>query len=818
MLYSLLRLYKCSERKKDLISVVTNYDLKDGKDFDALALLTWNNFLLAFLHSIVLEGTSVMERQDEKIDTFLSEMFMPEEYEALKNLNAFIDKNNDKLAELSFDTYGYQNFVFMKGEGVEEYYLYLNNKYYAFIKKNKGPIFQNNSLLNFYTICFYRLRIRFTDYRLSNKNMLIEYHSVYQLNEKSCSDIFTDKVVIDDTLNYRLGLFILPVFNDGINNKQNTENFTEVIKRLADVLENQKNILLLDKNINSVYTFFLREFVFAPWYVESNYNIDAQFRIYDALEGCFWLSEGLYSFFYLKDNYFDTTIHCNPNYFKLDIGKKFKTLNSLRTEVKSKPNFTNDKLHLSFVDTNYNVVLSLLYHTISRLALKTFRIDTNEQNINYYFNKPKKAENVEEKEEDIKHRFKNLIVLSHVAVKEKLLEKSSDCTKDNSKEECFQDVLINQEEIEVNADIECDEITYVKILDICLLFYRELSLTLDKMEIENLENVFSIYCYVWEVIKNSEEYELDKKKIINNFYNGFVNKNLIINLFNSENGKNELNVNPSDDILSKNRVNIIDEYIKYCKVSEIINQFNLEEKKIKMIMNDSSTPNSVCDNDLAIYTILLKHGLKAVLNSYASYNTTTDFFSYLENIYFKINLKNIFDKDNNILQENNINVIQNNYNSINFQTIFEQESIDVSLDNSKPYIFYYNFYNLTDEKIEYDDSFNLSSFHQKQISYILNFSEAFLEKELNLKACHVFVFNIVYIQHDIFPEVYNTNDKSDYGLRLAEDYKIILNFIRKKEFKLPRCFIIKHDNIEPTMDTITFDGNPLSHYYKPILI
>ncbi|KAM0686108.1 hypothetical protein COBT_002671 [Conglomerata obtusa] len=208
----------------------------------------------------------------------------------------------------------------------------------------------------------------------------------------------------------------------------------------------------------------------------------------------------------------------------------------------------------------------------------------------------------------------------------------------------------------------------------------------------------------------------------------------------------------------------------------------------------------------------------AVLNSYASYFTTTNYLAYLENIRFKLKLKNIADTDNNILQEDNINIVHHNYDTMSFQTVFEQEIINFSSDNSEPFIFYYNYYNIFDEKEEFDNCFNLSIGNQNAITYVLNFSEEFLKKESNMKACHVFVFNTVYIQNDILEEIINTKAKSDYGLRFAEDYENILNFIKEKKLKLPRCFIIKHDNIELTMDTKIFDGNPLSHYYKPILI
>ncbi|KAM0686109.1 hypothetical protein COBT_002672, partial [Conglomerata obtusa] len=231
---------------------------------------------------------------------------------------------------------------------------------------------------------------------------------------------------------------------------------------------------------------------------------------------------------------------------------------------------------------------SFLCYTISRIALETIEIDTNEKSIYHYFNKHKKAENFE-KEEKLKHdkkknhtenRFENPSVPIQEPGTKNYEEKNSDNIANFSQKAYgIQDVTINQEEIEENADDECDEITYVKILNICLLFYRESTLTLNKMEIENSENVFSIYKYVWEVIKYLDKYELDKKSIINSFYDGFVNKNLIINLFNSENDKNNSNINPSNKLLGKNHINILDNYIKDRKVGGIIDNIDLKEKK-----------------------------------------------------------------------------------------------------------------------------------------------------------------------------------------------------------------------------------------------
>ncbi|KAM0686323.1 hypothetical protein COBT_002453 [Conglomerata obtusa] len=214
----------------------------------------------------------------------------------------------------------------------------------------------------------------------------------------------------------------------------------------------------------------------------------------------------------------------------------------------------------------------------------------------------------------------------------------------------------------------------------------------------------------------------------------------------------------------------------------------------------------------------MKHGLKAVLTGVASQKTTMEYYFYLVDIILKLNSKNNYYNNNNFLRDNNTIFISKEYKSIKFQAFFEQELKNEGFNNLKPSIFYFNFYNYYGCDTTISWPYMLHSSLQNELSYILNFSYSFLEEERTMKICHVFVFNIFYLQDDLLNNIINVEDKGDYGIRLAREYENIKIFLKDKNFDFPRCFIIKHQNMELTMDTITYDGQPLSFHYRPNMI
>ncbi|KAM0686324.1 hypothetical protein COBT_002454 [Conglomerata obtusa] len=92
--------------------------------------------------------------------------------------------------------------------------------------------------------------------------------------------------------------------------------------------------------------------------------------------------------------------------------------------------------------------------------------------------------------------------------------------------------------IQEESEYDSDEITNLKVLNICLLVYREITMVFSNLLIENNENLFSIYEYVYNVFVNLKENKLKNNKTIEAFYKNFFNKILRIDLFNTKKIKN----------------------------------------------------------------------------------------------------------------------------------------------------------------------------------------------------------------------------------------------------------------------------------------
>lgn len=58
------------------------------------------------------------------------------------------------------------------------------------------------------------------------------------------------------------------------------------------------------------------------------------------------------------------------------------------------------------------------------------------------------------------------------------------------------------------------------------MFYRELTLWFDEMGIENVENIYTFYAFSNKVFYYVKDEDLYDEKIIESFYNEFVNKNI----------------------------------------------------------------------------------------------------------------------------------------------------------------------------------------------------------------------------------------------------------------------------------------------------
>ncbi|KAM0685077.1 hypothetical protein COBT_003714, partial [Conglomerata obtusa] len=122
---------------------------------------------------------------------------------------------------------------------------------------------------------------------------------------------------------------------------------------------------------------------------------------------------------------------------------------------------------------------------------------------------------------------------------------------------------------------------YLKILDICNIFYGELIIKFNTLNIQYVENVYSFYAYFEDVRNALKYFKLDSKKIINVFYDNFINKKIKINLFTNRYIKSNDNYDknctsiPKQENTQDNDLNVMN-----LEIDDIVVEIDLENKTI----------------------------------------------------------------------------------------------------------------------------------------------------------------------------------------------------------------------------------------------
>ncbi|KAM0687081.1 hypothetical protein COBT_001688 [Conglomerata obtusa] len=833
------------------VSIVTNYDFDSIVNLQALAFVTWNNFFLAILHNTVLKNLYNTDEAYGIMTPTLHKLFTPEEDIAINNIYEFIDKNDADLKNIKFNQYGFNCFV-NRFDHQQNHFWKLSTIYFNFIKCNQTIINNNKSLMNLYVICYYRFKI--LDSRFLSKDSVTQfnYHQVNKLDINDFQKILSDEVAIKGTLNYSLGIFILPVFDNKIEKNDNAKQIFETLKLLVDFIEKLKQINMSKGNIDRIHYVNLKQDMFESLFVESNYNIPMQSHIYNTLESCFWLMKGFNSFLYLG-SYVDVNAYFDLEKYQIGAFQECKTSCNCKANTNKKLKLSSNAMHSVYVFSNFyndetknkdfnqvfnlqnKLLVSLLKYTILKLASGIFEFNTNEKILDHLLNELNINSSILDQNskmanininEDIKDEHKKLAALETINLCEEGVGDYFYDKKRNDSGICLSKPLyeinnscMNQKEFQEDNVQESDKFTDHKIINACLKIYREISLIFNNMEVDNFENVFSIFQFVENVINSLKNNELITENIIEEFYLNFINKKLKINLFNTESIKidDKNKQNPLFEQSSKNVIYLLEFYVKDLENDDVIEQIDLKKKIIKIIKKDLEKTELKCDNNYAIFTILIMHGLEAVLTSIASYKTTTEFYNHLVDTCFKLNLKKNVHTDKNFLREDNTRVNYKNYNTSIFYKCVEQQIQSEEFDGSKPAIFYYDFYIYYNINTKYLSTVHHSNYFP-ELAYISGFNDTFLEKERGMEKCNVFVLNIFYVQYDTLQEVINIGDKSDNGTRFVNKHNYIVEILKNYQESFPRCFIVKHQNMELTMDTLCLDGKPLSFYYKPIAI
>ncbi|KAM0686687.1 hypothetical protein COBT_002085 [Conglomerata obtusa] len=807
------------DKYKKIFPVITNYEFNEIQDFDALKFIAFNDYIIIFFHLIILKECSY-DQFPEKIEKFIREMFLQEESVAQTNIYKFIAENNDKLYEQNLNFYAYNEFAIDYCRKEDNFYLNTKDFYYNYMMKNYENIINNRTLINFYCICHYNLQIE----KLINvelyKEIPLIYFSVDKLEDKNYNDIFLEALKQGKMVDNKLGLFILPIFNNGCDSEDKAEQIFEAHKKIENVLQKQRTNMSNNKNQKDIQIVAIQMGDDNALFAESNYNILKQREIYSLLESNAWLYDGFYSYYELQE-YIYMDHFCNPSSFTYQTkitdavffeNLKFDKLNrrsnasTKTTKVCICSNIYIKKEENNIYSPNSNFILSLLSYTISKIALETFEINTNLIGFDEYFNI------VNDSDENIKSK----------------LDEEDDETDDEEDGERVDEVdcEIDQEkndemsnEVEGKIDVESwDKNDCYDIMRMCLIIYRQITHNFNKLGIQNVENPYSIYDLVRNVLF-SILLNIESKKLAISFVNDFFDKIVKLNLFNkkfievmnkanlTETGNHFDNRPQQSDLIDDNQI---------FGIGENIELIDVQNKQIKVTTTEEISANIECSVNRGILAILLMNSIKVIVTSVSSYLTKMEYVFYLAKICHQLSIRNTKNNENNIFYKNQIEYYSQNYSSNIFQKIIEETLENMNCIAVEPIYFIYNFYIVYIDPNNIDYLETEKSFLKDILRYILKFEEFFIRKRKN--DCQVYVFNIVFsLSHNV-SEYINTEFNSDYIKSVIKYYLFILDLIRDLQnvdsYSFPKWFIVKHDNmnLDKNIKTIhdeTLGSHPL---------
>ncbi|KAM0686386.1 hypothetical protein COBT_002391 [Conglomerata obtusa] len=156
---SLIELIQCSVFEKVVLTntfpVITNYRLNNDADFDALAFLAFNDYMISILYGIVLNDARNINMTKELLTLdFLNQLFMQKSKDGNKTVYDVLKKYNYKSFkknEIDYDPY--DTFTINTDNNKQNLFVSLCTWYYEFMGENKKEIMENKTLLYFYMFC-----------------------------------------------------------------------------------------------------------------------------------------------------------------------------------------------------------------------------------------------------------------------------------------------------------------------------------------------------------------------------------------------------------------------------------------------------------------------------------------------------------------------------------------------------------------------------------------------------------------------------------------------------------------------------------------
>ncbi|KAM0685703.1 hypothetical protein COBT_003083 [Conglomerata obtusa] len=248
------------------------------------------------------------------------------------------------------------------------------------------------------------------------------------------------------------------------------------------------------------------------------------------------------------------------------------------------------------------------------------------------------------------------------------------------------------------------------------------------------------------------------------------------------------------------------------EIDDIVVEIDLENKTIITKKKETGNASSKCENNFAIFTILITKGLQAILTSITSYKNAAEYVNYLGCILFKLELQ-----DNRTFNNNTIDLCSMTYSNIRFQTTIEETIRSEKYKSFTNVFFYYNYYVLIEHDQDTPYYEVLKNDTEVNLANILCFDNKFLLKfDQNAYSCHYFIFNVVFVSSQSGFYLINAKIIIDYPINLNL-FKEIQNILKTKKFNLPKRFILKHDNMKLDLDAKTLENIPLEEcFFKPI--
>ncbi|KAM0687585.1 hypothetical protein COBT_001170 [Conglomerata obtusa] len=730
---------------RHIFTFITNYKENCEISYDMLVSMSWNQQILPYFHK---ELTEFEHDEDFKcfytaFDTFLIEYFIEKEKEDTICKNRaykFYIKNYDFFNKLYLDNRR-QNSLDKLEKDVGIIMINLYNKYYDFMQTNKEIIKQSKTLFTFYVLQHYINDN--IDHLPKYENVHVDLNIIYayelfESKKQYLYDYLSFNYISDHKKSHVLGIFIDPAFNYN-SLKYNVVNY------FNDLLQEILNFIHRNEDIDNSYKFdsielkFIIPEFYLPLFTEESCCNNTTKNNNDVIHMTYALKKSAYNY--------------------LDLVSKLKGYDYLIEPSEFSCNKNKDDLQKFYGN------------------VKRFYGITSINTAYHYSNYTEKSS-------------KKILANANIALVEYLTNKFASTTIRLELHEEYKGIYFKDKKIENEYGFLCN---------ICQIFFKEVSIFLNKFGLKHDENSFTFYTYMLNVLEDIKSEEIFTFKNLQNFYDTYIEKTIEFNLDTEPMYINIIHKKCAND--NSNDVSKIDQMRRGQnsfggdKIPNLNEKFTKFENTIGTKKKTNlSVENTKLGDTFGHFTILKKcvsHAIYAILYNCSLFKTPLNFHMLLNELNFHINTPNLSIINQSIKKTTGE---MSTPIATKIKRYFNTRKTVAKANNGLSTYHICNYYYLKRNKsYKFDDKEKLKI--QKDINgMFINYYS--LKKSKNNKHCnHVFVIRVFNLNCTCFNRLDKLSHTISNEVIIDFIYLTIENFIKSNKDKLPEFIMLEKNNV-----------------------